>query len=207
MRQVRGRVVGERHECLAVGCVEQDGDRPEHLLASDRIGVTDVAEHRWRVKAPDIAGNACPSGQDLSATRPGRRDGIGDLVRDCASMGGPTSVSGSHPSPQRSRLAPSVNSCANSSRTELSTKDPARRSAALPCGPKRASDHSLSGQLEIGVREHDGRVLAAHLELGAPTARRSASGDLQPCRSRACEGHEPHHGACTIASPVTEPRP
>ena len=91
MRQVRGRVVGERHECLAVGCVEQDGDRPEHLLASDRIGVTDVAEHRWRVKAPDIAGNACPSGQDLSATRPGRRGGIGDLVAGLR-IGGRTDV-------------------------------------------------------------------------------------------------------------------
>ena len=65
--------------------------------------------------------------------------------------------------------------------------DPRRRRAALAGGEECAVDGARDRAVEVGVVEHDERVLAAHLELHARLALRRAFGDARADALRAGE--------------------
>jgi hypothetical protein len=90
-----------------------------------------------------------------------------DAVELLALMTGPISVAGS--------LSPS-SACPRDhlleQRVALLVHDqPAGRRTALPGGAERAPQHAVQRQVQVGVVEHDHRVLAAHLERHAPGGR------------------------------------
>ena len=66
---------------------------------------------------------------------------------------------------------------------------PRRGRAALAGGEERAVDGAFDRDLQVGVVEHDQRVLAAHLELELlhRLARDAGRGDLPAGRDRAGE--------------------
>ena len=80
--------------------------------------------------------------------------------------------------------------------------------ALLAGGEEGGVDHVLDGRVEVGVGQHDGRVLAAHLELDAQAAlarpRRAASAPIsqEPVKETAFSGL-----ALTSASPSSPPEP
>ena len=61
--------------------------------------------------------------------------------------------------------------------------------AALTGLTERGRDDRLRGQVEVGVRQYDARVLAAHLGLQTDVAAGQVAVQLQPDRGAAGEGH------------------
>ena len=79
-------------------------------------------------------------------------------------MSGPTSVPASRPSPSRSVDARGHQALHELVVNPVLQDQPAGRRAALPRRAERAPQHAVEREVEIGVVEHDLRVLAAHLE-------------------------------------------
>ena len=67
------------------------------------------------------------------------------------------------------------------------TIEPRRRGAALAGREERAVDRAFDGDVEVGVVEHDERVLAAHLELEFLHACDAGGGDALAGRDRSGE--------------------
>ncbi len=76
----------------------------------------------------------------------------------------PTSVCSSSGSPHRSARAPALTRCASSSAIALDRDDPLDRGAALAGVRERAPHGEPRRLLEVGVGEHDQRIVAAELE-------------------------------------------
>ena len=64
------------------------------------------------------------------------------------------------------------------------TRDPLDAGACLTAVGERAPERALDGAVEVGVVEHEHRVLAAELEHGRGTSRSAAARATEPCRPR-----------------------
>ena len=160
-------------EVRVVGDVLEDGRRDEVALA---VAALASRQHRAALVAPpldrgeDVVARALADERADLGLRVGR---VADLARGDA---------------REELLAEGVVH-------GLLDEDPPRRGALLAGRPERARVGGLDGAVELGVRHHDERVLAAELELHAAAAGGRGGADAVAHRDRAGERDRAHVGA------------
>ena len=165
-RQAELGVVGDRQRLVVVLDADDVGDRPEDLLARDAHLVGRLGEQRrLQVEAGRLAVEQLAAPGELGALVLGDLDVLQVLVElalvdDRADMraGLERVVDDEALQALGQRLDEAV--------VDAGLHDQARgRGAALAGGEEGAVDGAFDRDLQVGVVEHDERVLAAHLEL------------------------------------------